>query len=162
MRIECEKKTEDIEIAPCLDLSQGLLKILASRGITGEENIKKFLSPSEKDMLNPFSIDGMKEAVDRLNLAADRNESILIFGDYDCDGICATTILYETLKGKVSSLHYFVPDRNNDGYGMSVAVLEKILSEYEVNLIVTVDCGITSVNEIECLKARNERQLHLV
>ncbi len=155
MRIECEKKTEDIEIAPCLDLSQGLLKILASRGITGEENIKKFLSPSEKDMLNPFSIDGMKEAVDRLNLAAYRNESILIFGDYDCDGICATTILYETLKGKVSSLHYFVPDRNNDGYGMSVAVLEKILSEYEVNLIVTVDCGITSVNEIEFLKARN-------
>lgn len=148
------KKTEETKVLSCLNLSQRFLQILRARGIEGDDSINKFLTPSPEYMINPFDIEGMSEAVQRINQAIQNKESVLIYGDYDCDGICAITILYKTLIDKVSSLHYFVPDRNNDGYGMSVAVLEKILAKHKVDLIITVDCGITAVNEVEFLKAR--------
>ncbi len=149
MRIECVKKTEETKVLSCLNLSQRFLQILRARGIEGDDSINKFLTPSPEYMINPFDIEGMSEAVQRINQAIQNKESVLIYGDYDCDGICAITILYKTLIDKVSSLHYFVPDRNNDGYGMSVAVLEKILAKHKVDLIITVDCGITSIAEVE-------------
>lgn len=148
------KKTEETKVLSCLNLSQRILQILRARGIEGDDNINEFLNPSPEYMINPFDIEGMSEAVQRINKAIQNEESVLIYGDYDCDGICAITILYKTLIDKISSLHYFVPDRNNDGYGMSVAVLEKILAKHKVDLIITVDCGITAVNEVEFLKAR--------
>ena len=148
------KKTEETKVLSCLNLSQRFLQILRARGIEGDDNINEFLNPSSDMMIDPFDIEGMREAVQRINQAIQNDESVLIYGDYDCDGICAITILYKTLNSKLSSLHYFVPDRNNDGYGMSVAVLEKILAKHKVDLIITVDCGITAVNEVEFLKAR--------
>lgn len=131
------------------NFSKEFSSLLAERGI---DDVKAFINPSIDDMSDPFAIDGISEAVERLKSA--ENESVLIYGDYDCDGICATVILYKTLLNRVKNLNYFIPDRNLDGYGLSVNALEKLLKKYSPDLVITVDCGITSVNEVEFLKER--------
>ncbi len=85
MRIECVKKTEETKVLSCLNLSQRFLQILRARGIEGDDSINKFLTPSPEYMINPFDIEGMSEAVQRINQAIQNKESVLIYGDYDCD-----------------------------------------------------------------------------
>lgn len=104
-------------------------------------------------MSSPFVYDGMKEAAERIRLAIQRKEKVLIYGDYDCDGICAISTLMLYLKDKLD-VFYFIPDRNKDGYGISIDALEKILSKHSPTLVITVDTGITAVDEIEYLKSR--------
>lgn len=98
------------------------------------------------------SIAGMTEARDRLRLAIERKERILVFGDYDCDGICAVSILVLALR-KRADVAYFIPNRITDGYGLSVEALKRIVSRRKPDLVVTVDCGVTAVAEVEYLKS---------
>ena len=144
---------EQKALAKKLKISREFLALLISRGFSDEQEISKFLHPSIDDFVSPFSIGGMKEARDRLALAISRKEKVLIYGDYDCDGICAIAILMLYLKDKVDAT-YFIPNRNKDGYGISALALEGIIARKKPNLVITVDCGITAVQEVEYLKSQ--------
>ncbi len=137
-------------LAKSLGLSEVFMRLLIGRGIK-ENEIKGFLHPSLNDLSPPFEIPNMRKAVDRIKTAVARGERILIFGDYDCDGICAVSILMLYLRDKVD-VSYFIPDRKRDGYGMSVSALERIIASKNPKLIVSVDCGITAVKEAAYLR----------
>lgn len=134
-----------------LGISESLLTLLLARGMKVDE-IDGFLHPSLDDMASPFEICGMKEAADRIQQAILNKERVLIFGDYDCDGICAISILALYLGDKLD-IDYFIPERNKHGYGVSVSALDCAMSKRRPDLIITVDCGITSANEVEYIKS---------
>lgn len=142
--------TEETAAAGRLGISPRFLSLLRSRGLSDEE-IPSFLSPSPDALSPPSDIAGMREAADRVRLAIERGEKILIFGDYDCDGISAISILMLALKGRADT-DYFIPNRQTDGYGMNIPALERIIAHRRPDLVVTVDCGITAVKEAEFLK----------
>ena len=130
-----------------LGISRDFLRLLLGRGMK-EDELYDFLHPSLDKMSSPLVYDGMKEAAERIKLAISRKEKVLIYGDYDCDGICAISTLMLYLRDKLD-VFYFIPDRNKDGYGISIEALEKILSKRSPSLVITVDTGITAVDEIE-------------
>lgn len=138
--------------ASVLGISETFMRLLIGRGMK-EDEISAFLKPSLDALSSPFDIDGMESAVQRIKSAIDSGERILIFGDYDCDGICAVSILMLYLKGKAKAA-YFIPDRGRDGYGMSVSTLERVIASQNPSLVITVDCGITAVQEAKYLKSR--------
>ncbi len=135
-----------------LGISRDFLRLLLGRGMK-EDELYDFLHPSLDKMSSPLVYEGMKEAAERIKLAISRKEKVLIYGDYDCDGICAISTLMLYLRDKLD-VFYFIPDRNKDGYGISIEALEKILSKRSPSLVITVDTGITAVDEIEYLKSR--------
>lgn len=152
-------KTQDFNLSPSqtelakhLGISRDFLRLLLGRGMK-EDEIFAFLHPSVDNLSSPFEIDGMKEAADRIKRAIANKEKVLIYGDYDCDGICAISTLMLYLRDKLD-VFYFIPDRNKDGYGISIEALEKILSNHSPSLVITVDTGITAVEEVEYLKSR--------
>ena len=118
-----------------------------------EDSLYDYLHPSLDKLSSPYEIDGMKEAVERIKLAIKNKEKVLIYGDYDCDGICAISTLMLYLRDKLD-VFYFIPDRNKDGYGISVEALDKILAYHSPKLVITVDTGITAIEEVEYLKSR--------
>lgn len=142
-----------VALAKNLGISQDFLRLLLGRGMS-EDELYDYLHPSLDNLSSPFEIEGMQAAVERIRTAIERKEKVLIYGDYDCDGICAISTLMLFLRDKLDAF-YFIPDRNKDGYGISVEALEKILSKRAANLVITVDTGITAVEEVEYLKQRN-------
>ncbi len=134
-----------------LGLSERFLQLLEARGLSDAE-IPAFLHPSLDRLSSPENIAGMTAARDRLRLAVERKERVLIFGDYDCDGICAVSILTLALRGR-TDVGYFIPNRLTDGYGLSVDALKRIVARRKPDLVVTVDCGVTAVEEVEYLKS---------
>ena len=117
-------------------------------------DIDKFLNPSINDLYDPFLLDGMKECKERLEKAISNKERILIYGDYDCDGISAATILYLFFKSRGVEADVYIPSRFDDGYGLSFETIDEIENNYHPNLIVTVDLGITAVKETAEVKKR--------
>ena len=144
---------EQVLLARKLKISREFLSLLISRGFSSEQEILKFLHPSINDFSSPFDIAGMNAAKDRLLRAINNHERVLIYGDYDCDGISAIAILMLYLKDKVDA-SYFIPDRNKDGYGITVDALKGIIARKKPHLVITVDCGITAVDEVEYLKSQ--------
>jgi single-stranded-DNA-specific exonuclease len=128
-----------------------LLKLLEARGIYGTDAVAGFLGPSLDDLHDPFLLDGMDTAAARVVKALEDHEAICIYGDYDVDGITSVAMLYDFLDGHGADVTFHIPDRQRDGYGMSVDALEKIVSG-KVDLVITVDCGTASVREAEYLK----------
>lgn len=122
---------------------------LINTGISSLEECEKFLYPKLSNLTNVFSYTNIDKIVTRINDAIVNDESIVIYGDYDCDGICATAILYLYLKSKGANVNYFIPNRKEDGYGLSIEGLEELTEEYLPDLLITVDCGITSVDEVD-------------
>lgn len=121
-----------------------LLNILENRGIKTEAEIKAFLNPKYEDLLDPDVFLNMKEAVGRVTQAKEKNEKIVVYGDYDVDGICATAIMAETLnKIGIQNCETYIPNREEEGYGLNKEAIEEIISK-GVNLIISVDCGISS------------------
>lgn len=141
-----------VALAKRLGISQDFLRLLLGRGMK-EEELYDYLHPSIEKMSSPYEIDGMKEAVERIRKAIKNKEKVLIYGDYDCDGICAISTLMLYLQDKLD-VFYFIPDRNKDGYGISIDALEKILYNHSPSLVITVDTGITAVEEVEYLKSK--------
>ena len=127
-------------------------RLLFYRNIDTVEKAKLFLSPSKSHFHDPFLLSGMNDAVNRLYLAKQRGENVLIFGDYDADGVCATTVLHLALKDFGIDARYTLPERD-DGYGLNISIIEKLRAEKDVDLIVTVDCGISDYEKIEQLKS---------
>lgn len=138
-------------LAKRLGISREFLRLLLGRGMK-EEDFYDFLHPSVDNLSSPFEIDGMKEASERIKKAIANKEKVLIYGDYDCDGICAISTLMLYLRDKLD-VFYFIPDRNKDGYGISVDTLKRILANHSPSLVITVDTGITAVEEVEYLKS---------
>ena len=139
------------EYSKQLNISQRFGSLLLARGLDDVEEAKKYLHPSIRDMQDPFEIKGMREAVARIKKAIENQEKILVFGDYDCDGISAISILMLYLQGK-TPVDYYIPNRNVDGYGLSSTAIDSILTSSKPSLVITVDCGITSVAEAKYLK----------
>lgn len=129
-------------------------KILAERNIITKKEKEIFLSSDLKYLSDPFILPEMERAVKRIIKAVERNEKILIYGDYDVDGITSTAVLYRFFKNEYGlELEYFIPDRIEDGYGLNINSLEKIVNN-NVELIITVDCGITAFKEAAYLQKR--------
>lgn len=138
------------DISETFGVSARFAKILTERNINSVEQAKKFLYPSLSDLGDPFLMSGMKEAVDRIN-AVSSEEVIVVYGDYDVDGISAATILTKCLRFMGKTAYAVIPERS-DGYGLSEAVIERALEEFCPDLLITVDCGISAVNEVEYLQ----------
>lgn len=145
MNIDDSKKIN--ELSQSLGFDEIFVDLLYKRGFRDEDVIKDFLMP-ENVTPSPFCMSQMQKAVERIKSAIENNEKILIFGDYDCDGICATSILKLYFDSLNADCLYHIP-RRTDGYGLSVTALEKLIEEHLPDLIVTVDCGISSVEEVE-------------
>lgn len=124
--------------------------ILAEKNIKDEE-IKIFLEPTRKDFYDPFELPDMKKAIDRIIKAMDNNEKILVYGDYDADGITSTTIIKRFMKDRKIDVGTYIPNRLDEGYGLNEEAIKSI-ADQGYNLIITVDCGITSINEVEQAK----------
>lgn len=141
---------EDIvqDIAAKFGISEVLARILVNREITKEEDVKVFLEPTRNDFYDPLLLPDMKKAVDRIIKAIETKEKVVIFGDYDVDGITSVTVLKKFLKERGLETGYYIPNRLEEGYGLNQNAIEKIKEE-EYTLMITVDCGISSINEIE-------------
>lgn len=139
------------EISENFHLRQETAAILVSRGITKDEDIEYFLNPGKHHFGNPFKLKGMREAVERIKIAKEDDEVVVIYGDYDADGICATAIMTLALREYGISAIPFIPERAG-GYGLSVANIDDIMEKHLPSLIITVDCGISNFEEVEYLK----------
>ena len=121
--------------------------LMTIRGITEEEQIRDFFS-EDGEFDDPYHIKDMDKAVDRIRKAIDSYEKICVYGDYDCDGVTSTSILYSYLDSISANVTYYIPDRYSEGYGMNMQAVEKLKND-GVELIITVDNGITALKEIE-------------
>ncbi len=125
-----------------LGLSPILSRILTSRDITNTDDAHRYLSPSLHDLHNPFLMQDMRKAVDRLIRAIQQQEKVVIYGDYDADGITSVVSLLRFLRQIHENVTYCIPDRITEGYGLNLPAVERLRSE-GVSLIITVDCGIS-------------------
>ena len=145
-RAEAEKLSEEVGISPVL------CRLLRKRGVQTAAEAKKFFRPSLLDLHDPFLMDGMEEAVKRINKALGRKERILVYGDYDVDGTTAVALVYRFLQQFTTNIAYYIPDRDNDGYGVSFKGVD-YAKETGVGLVIVLDCGVKAVEEIAYAKS---------
>ena len=144
------KKEEVATLKNKFKISNLLATILVNRGITGKK-AEIFLDPKRNDFYDPYNIPDIQKAVDRIIQAINSKEKTIIYGDYDVDGITSITVLKSFLKDRGLEVGTYIPNRLEEGYGLNNGAIKKIASE-NYTLMITVDCGITSVEEIEIAK----------
>ena len=137
------------KLAELLNCGKDLAEVLAIRGYENLPSIQSFLQADIKNLTPVFLYSGMSEACARIKQAIDYGESIVIYGDYDCDGVCSTAILYMFLSSLGVEVNYYIPNRKKEGYGINREALEEIADTFYPDLIITVDCGITAKEDIE-------------
>ena len=147
-----EQKRTAEELAEKIGISPILTQLLVSRGITTESAAKRFFRPQLADLINPFLMKDMDVAVDRLNDAMGRKERILVYGDYDVDGCTAVALVYKFLQQFYSNIDYYIPDRYEEGYGVSHKGID-YAKETGVKLIIILDCGIKAIEEVRYAKS---------
>lgn len=128
-------------------------RLLASRGITSEKDIYEFLNPLEMELTSPNVFNDMTKAVNRLSTAIDGNETIIIYGDFDADGVTSTSVLYKTLKFLGADVYYFIPDRENEGHGFDTKALIKLMTTIKPKVIISVDCGISDFDAVKFINS---------
>src|SRR5581483_10770238 len=133
---------------PSLPIHPLFRDILIRRGIRSSEEYRRFVAPTIDDLHDPAGIHGMAEACERIERAVSGGETILIYGDYDVDGVTSIVLLQTVLRLLGADAAHVVPHRLVDGYGLKLEVLERVLAERDVRLVITVDCGITSVEPV--------------
>lgn len=138
-------------LASACNLSQTAAAILYGRGVNTPEKAEAFIHPSKSHFISPFKMRGMQEACSLIKLARDEEWDVLVYGDYDADGVCASTIMGGALKDYGVNVRVYVPERRN-GYGVTVAAIDEIFEDYFPQLVITVDCGISNAEEVEYLK----------
>ena len=134
-----------------LPLSPLLAQCLVNRGLVTKEEVSDFLKPKLKLLADPFLIPNMEVAIERLWKARSNNERLLIYGDYDADGITSTALLVEALTELGWNVQAYLPGRFDDGYGLSPISVEKCLKQFDISLLLAIDCGSTSNEAIDCL-----------
>ena len=147
-----EETQQAKELADKLSMSPILAGLLIKRGITTESAAKRFFRPQLADLINPFLMKDMYVAVDRLNDAMGRKERILVYGDYDVDGCTAVALVYKFLQQFYSNIDYYIPDRYDEGYGISRKGI-KYAHDTGVKLIIILDCGIKAIEMITYAKS---------
>jgi single-stranded-DNA-specific exonuclease len=142
------------KLAAELGLSPLLAQCLLNRGLSKPPAIARFLEPRLKQLADPFLLPNMAAAVERLLVARDRGESLVIFGDYDVDGVTSTSLLREVLGKLGWQVEHYLPHRMDEGYGLSQDGVENCLRKFPVRLLLAVDCGSTAVDTIAWLRER--------
>lgn len=130
------------------NLSNNMAKILSSRNITEISEIKKYISLDFEEGYDPYLMYDIEKAVERINNAIENEEKILVYGDYDADGITSTVLLLETLLSLGADVSAYIPNRFEEGYGPNKEAFEKIIKS-GISLIITVDNGIAGVEEVD-------------
>ena len=136
------------QLAEELGVNEIVAHLLVLRGITNYEDAKKFFRPQISHLHNPFLMKGMQDAVDRIELALKKGEKILIYGDYDVDGTTSVSMMFCFLSRFTDKIGYYIPDRYDEGYGISFKGIDFAQTE-EYSLIIALDCGIRAVKQIE-------------
>lgn len=149
---ECDGKSVKL-LSEQLGIDPFLARLLAVRGFDTAAKAVDFLSADDFLFHDPFFLDDMDKAVERINKAIDDGERILIYGDYDVDGISSVAALYLYLNSRGAKVCYYIPERLSEGYGLNDAAIDKFALA-KIGLIITVDTGITSVHEAEYIKSR--------
>ena len=153
-RVAPEQPVLSQHLAQTLGISCLLAQCLVNRGLSEAEPILRFLDPRLKNLADPFLLPNMAAAVDRLFAAREQEESLVIFGDYDVDGVSATALLSETLGALGWKVSCYLPHRMEEGYGLSQAGVENCLQQHAATLVLAVDCGSSSAEPIAALKSR--------
>ncbi len=137
-----------LALADSLNISGVLAELLIQRGVTNFLESKNFFRPSLEDLHDPFLMDGMEEASIRTIEAITCNQKIVVYGDYDVDGTCASSLMYMFLKNLGADVEVYIPNRLSEGYGISKEGID-FAKEHNTELIISVDCGITAVDEVD-------------
>jgi single-stranded-DNA-specific exonuclease len=140
-------------LAHSLGVSPVVAQVLVNRGIGDEAEARRFLHGGREVLPDPSLMLGMERAVDRIGAALKAGEKITIYGDYDVDGVTATALLYRVFERLGGAVDYYIPERQNEGYGLNAAALESLYRS-GTRLIVTVDCGISAADEVAALAGR--------
>ena len=152
MNKKCEYITNDnqkaLEIAKKYNISEMLANILVNRGITEERKIEVFLNPTREDFHDPYKMPDIKKAIARILQAKEQKEKIMLYGDYDVDGITSLTVLKKFLQSIDITADYHIPNRLSEGYGLNKETIEKCVQD-NYKLMITVDCGISGHTEVE-------------
>ncbi|MEW6534208.1 MAG: single-stranded-DNA-specific exonuclease RecJ [Candidatus Auribacterota bacterium] len=140
------------QISQSFEISRVSAQILINRGLDNVDVVQKFLNLNLNNLYDPFILEGITQAVERILLAVKRKETVLIHGDYDVDGITSTAIMYVILRSVGVPVYYYIPNRLVEGYGLGEEGIQAALN-HGASLVITVDCGINAVNEVNRLKA---------
>ncbi|MDD5569863.1 MAG: single-stranded-DNA-specific exonuclease RecJ [Bacteroidales bacterium] len=147
------KADEDIvkSLSQTCNINPIIAKILVQRGIDTFEKAKSFFRPSLDELYNPLLMKDIDIAVERLDKAIEKNEKILIYGDYDVDGTTSVALVYSFLKNYSENIDFYIPDRNSEGYGVSLKGID-FAKENKFSLIISLDCGIKAIEQIKYAK----------
>lgn len=143
-----ENSEKIIDIAKKHNISELLTKILVNRGITDDKEIDTFLNPTRNDFYDPYLMPDMEKAVERIIKAINKQEKVMIYGDYDVDGITSITVLKKFLEERGLKTGHHIPNRLEEGYGLNENAIKSI-AEQKYTLMITVDCGISGIEEVE-------------
>ncbi len=141
------------DIIQCCKGNRVLASLLLNRGINTTEKIKKFLNPLKVKLLDADVFRDMQKAYERIKYALENNQHITVYGDFDTDGVTATALLYLTLKEIGADVDYYLPDRGTESHGLNSKAIIQLISKRKTKLIITVDCGISNVTEINLAKS---------
>ena len=142
-QIEIQKRlSEELSISPILS------QLLVQRDILTYDDARSFFRPDLSDLHDPFLMADMQNAVDRLTLAMKRNEKILVYGDYDVDGTTSVSLVYKFLKQFYSNIDFYIPDRYNEGYGISIQGID-FAAANDYKLVIALDCGIKAIDKVK-------------
>ena len=147
-----ERQQQAKELAEKIGMSPIMAELLLQRGIRTESAAKRFFRPMLSELIDPFLMNDMDVAVDRLNDAMGRKERIMVYGDYDVDGCTAVALVFKFLQQFYSNIEYYIPSRYEEGYGISKKGLDYAASQ-QVKLIIVLDCGIKAIDEIAYAKS---------
>jgi len=136
------------DLSNVLSVSDEIAKLLLLRGVSNYSEAESFFRPNIDKLHDPFEMKDMRSAVERIELAIERKERVLIYGDYDVDGTTAVSMMFDFFSDYFSDLAYYIPDRYTEGYGVSIQSID-YAKKNEFTLIIALDCGIRAVKQIE-------------
>jgi len=141
-------------LSESLEVSLEIAKLLILRNIETFSQAKSFFRPQLNNMHDPFKMKGMQKAVDRIILAIQKKQKVLIYGDYDVDGTTAVSLVFEFFRDKILDIDYYIPDRYAEGYGVSMASID-YAKKNNYSLIIALDCGIRAVDQVDYAHKKN-------
>lgn len=152
------KSADFKKMSELLDIDENLAKVLVNRDINTPKKARVYLNPTYDNFENFNLIKDLDIAKKLLKESIENNKKIMIYGDYDVDGVSSTTILYKSLKQLTNNISYYIPHREHEGYGLNLETTKKIIN-FNVDLLITCDNGITSIDEINLLKENNVQSI---